>query len=268
MYDISGIRRDSRTKLALVLREAKPAVSVEQVATCLRIPKVEAAKRLARWARQGWLSRIRRGLYVAVPLESRMGDVLLEDPWVIVERLYSPCYIGGWSAAEQWELTRETFSSVVVMTTRKVRDRRPVIKGAHFVVRTILPEALFGTISIWRGNVKVSVSDPSRTILDLLDDPYFGGGLRSMVEGFCAYLDSQARDLPLLISYAEQLANGAIFKRLGYLLERFAPREEATIEACRARLSQGNAKLDPALPAERLITNWRLWVPANWARDE
>jgi predicted transcriptional regulator of viral defense system len=251
----------------LVLREAKPVVSVEQAAACLGIPSIEAAKKLARWARQKWVSRIRRGLYIGVPLESRTGDAVLEDPWLIVEELFAPSYIGGWSAAELWELTGTSFRSVVVMTTRKVRNRRPVIKGTPFVIRTVLPSALFGTRSIWRGNSRVIVSDPSRTVLDILNDPFLGGGLRAMAEELKVYLNAPAKDLALLLSYAQRLGNGAVFKRLGYLLERLAPNEEAAIETCRAHLSTGNAVLDPALPEERLITNWRLWVPANWARN-
>jgi len=42
---------------------------------------------------------------VSVPLESRTADVPLEDPWLIAERLFAPCYIGGWSAAEYLDLT-------------------------------------------------------------------------------------------------------------------------------------------------------------------
>ena len=33
---------------------------------------------------------------------------------------------------------------------------------------------------------------------------------------------------------------------------------------CRSRLTQGYARLDPALSSPRLITAWRLWVPASW----
>jgi hypothetical protein len=33
-----------------------------------------------------------------------------------------------------------------------------------------------------RGQVKVSVSDPTRTILDLLSDPALGGGIRSTMD--------------------------------------------------------------------------------------
>ena len=82
------------------------------------------------------------------------------------------------------------------------------------------------------------------------------------------YLGSKSKDLPLLISYADRLGHGAVFKRLGFLLERFAPAEREALAACRSRLTTGNVKLDPTLPAERLATSWRLWVPANWMKEQ
>ena len=75
-----------------------------------------------------------------------------------------------------------------------------------------------------------------------------------------AYLGGKTADRDLLIRYAEQFDNGAVFKRLGFLADtRLHDRKLAA--ACRARLTQGYARLDPALPSPKLITAWRLWVP-------
>ena len=266
MVTISGLGKKSRIKLAKLLRDTAGTITVEQAARSLDLPPSTAAKTLAAWVKQGWLSRVRRGLYIPVPLEARTADVALEDPMVIADRLFAPCYIGGWSAAEYWDLTEQIFRSVLVMTTNKLRNRKPTIKGTTFVVRTILPESLFGTKPVWRGRVRINLSDPSRTVLDLMDDPALGGGLRPSADVLQNYLRSKSKDLKLLTSYAEQLGSGAAFKRLGFLLERFAPTEREAIEICRKKISKGNVKLDPALAADRLVTAWRLWVPNGWAK--
>ena len=57
----------------------------------------------------------------------------------------------------------------------------------------------------------------------------------------------------------------AVFKRLGFLVSQWFD-DDPLIEACRLRLTQGNAKLDPALPCRRLVKAWRLWVPEHWAK--
>jgi predicted transcriptional regulator of viral defense system len=222
---------------------------------------------LARWAKAGWLSRVRRGLYVPVPLESRTSDVPLEDAWVIAAQLYGPCYIGGWSAAEYWDLTEQIFRTVVVLTVQRPRDRNPTIKQTDFLLRSVQEKALFGVKSVWRGQVKVDVSDPTRTMLDMLSDPQLGGGIRSTVDMLKNYLKSEKKDLALLLEYASRLGNGAVFKRLGFLLEKFSPADQDAISQCRERLTTGNAKLDPALETDKLVTRWRLWVPQRWLEE-
>ena len=89
----------------------------------------------------GWMARVRRGLYIPVPLESRTADMPLEDPWLVAGCLYAPCYIGGWSTAEYLGLTEQIFSTVMVMTVQKPRDRWPKIKGTGFWLRTVSEKA-------------------------------------------------------------------------------------------------------------------------------
>jgi len=264
MEYLSGLGKIERKRLAEVIRGTKGTISVKEAADILGILSTDAAKMMARWTKKGWLSRVRRGLYVPIPLESRTADVPLEDPWIIAGRLYAPCYIGGWSAAEYWNLTEQIFRTVVVMTRQKPRDRTPIIKGTTFMLRTISEKAMFGIKPVWRGQVKISVSDPTRTILDMLNDPRLGGGIRSAVDMFINYLKSENRNIVLLVDYAKRLGNGAVFKRLGFLLERFASSEKAAINACQLELTKGNAKLDPTLGMNKLITRWRLWLPKSW----
>ena len=178
MKILAGIGKTDRERMAAIIRGTKGTVSVEDAARILNVASTDAAKMLSRWSKKGWMSRIRRGLYVSVPLESRTADVPLEDPWIVADRLFSPCYIGGWSAAEYFDLTEQIFNTVMVMTVQKPRNRRPDIKGTAFMLRTISEKAMFGLKYVWRGQVKISVSDPTRTILDMLVDPVFGGGIR------------------------------------------------------------------------------------------
>lgn len=263
---MNGLGKADRERLSAVLRGTKGTISVAEAADILEMPGTNTAKLLSRWAKKGWLSRVRRGLYISVPLESRTADIPLEDAWVIADKLYSPCYIGGWSAAEYWDLTEQIFRTVIVLTTQRPRERKPTIKGTEFLLRTVSDKSMFGLKAVWRGQVKVSVSDPTRTVLDMLSDPQLGGGLRSTIDMFRNYMGSEKKDLELLVEYADQLGNGAVLKRLGFLLEKYAENEQDFIGQCRERLTTGNAKLDPALKAEKLITRWRLWVPERWAK--
>lgn len=263
----SGLGKRDRERMTAILRGTRQAISVSEAAkilpTCRR---QEVSKLLARLAAKGWMSRVKRGVYIPVPLESITAEIALEDPWAIAEKLYCPCYIGGWSAAEHWGLTEQIFRTIIVVTKQKPRDHNPIIKGTHFLLRTTDQKSMFGLQFIWRREVKVSISDPSRTILDLLVDPKLGGGIRTTIDIFVSYLASEYKNLKLLIGYAKCLNNGAVFKRLGYLLEQYAPTELAIIKACKEHLTEGKVKIDSQLETKKLITRWRLWVPKEWGK--
>ena len=265
MLTIGGLRRASRERLSKVLRQTSGSISPADASRALNVEQTEAARLLSKWSSRGWLSRVRRGLYVPMPIESSTSDLLLDDAWIVAERLFAPCYIGGWTAAAHWGLTEQIFRSTLIVTSRRPRTRRVEARGAVFVIRTGMSTAMFGLKPIWRGKVKVNVSDPTRTVLDLLDTPALGGGIRSVLDILKSYFSSTYRDPRLLIRYADQLGNRAVFKRLGFLAATFAPNEAELVAACRKRLSAGNAKLDPKLPGDRLVTAWRLRIPAGFA---
>jgi predicted transcriptional regulator of viral defense system len=264
MNKLLGLGKLDREQLASLLRATQGTISIKESASILGVSQQEAGKRLARWCTNGWLSRIKRGVYITVPLASTTTEIALEDSWVIAEKLYSPCYIGGWSAGEYWGLTEQIFRTIVIKTTQKPRNRHPTINGTAFMLVTTTTDLMFGLKVVWRGQVKILVSDPTRTILDFLINPKLGGGIRATVDMLNEYLNSEHKNLPLMIEYAARLENGAVFKRLGFLIERFAPEESAIIEFCQKNLSEGKVKLDPQLVSERLITKWRLWIPQNW----
>lgn len=262
--NISGIGKLGRQRMTALLRNTQQTISVAEAAGILNIRQTAASRLLAHWTNKGWLSRIKQGVYIPVPLESATADITLEDPWIIAEKLYSPCYIGAWSAAEYWGLTEQIFRTIVVITTQKPRNRKPIIKGTNFLLHTTSQQAMFGLQSLWRNNVKVFISDPTRTVIDLLAEPKFSGGIRTTSDILKEYLKSPHKNLELLIKYAKQLDNSAVFKRLGFLLEQFAPQELAIIETCKSFVTISKAKLDPQLDADKFVTRWRLWVPENW----
>lgn len=255
---------NGRRKLVSVIRAAGSVIETDDVVMTLSIGRAEASKLLSRWVSQGWLRRVGPGKYVPVPLDSLESKHVLTDPWVLVPALYAPAYIGGRTAAEHWDLTEQMFRDIVVMTAQPVRKSRQERHGAQFTLHHVQDKKIFGTKVVWRGSAKIAVSDVHRTIVDMLNDPSVGGGIQHVADCFAAYLKRSDRDDRLLVEYAERLGNGAIFKRLGFLAERYSM-TSTLVKKSRVRLTKGNAKLDPALQGTRLISKWRLWIPPSWA---
>lgn len=265
----SSMKTDSlplgRRKLVKVIRMAGDVIEIDDAVKALSIRRTEASKLLSRWAKQGWLRRVGRGAYVAAPIDSLESQHVLDDPWVLIPTLFEPAYIGGWTAAEHWDLTEQLFREIMVMTAQTVRQKNQIRHGTEFHLNHIDEARMFGTKPVWRGRSKVAISDVHRTIIDMIDVPTHGGGIQHVADCFSEYLARSDRNEETLIAYADRLGNGAIFKRLGLLAELLGA-SDALIEACANRLTQGNAKLDPNLPCNRLISRWRVIVPDSWAQ--
>ena len=263
MQVLSGIRAKSRFQLAAVLRRHRGAVTVKEAAVVLHLPALDTAKLMARWVQQGWLARVRRGLYVPVPVEGFTAEGATHNPGLLAAHVFAPCYLAGWSAATHWGLTPRTAPVVMVSTTRKVGRAEMTFGGSNYQIKKITPAQFFGTKAVWRDGTWIKISDPHKTIVDMLDDPGLGGGARGVERVFRAYFETPLRDLDQLIAYAQQMKNGAIFKRLGWLLERCGVTDATALAAVRAHLTAGNAKIDARLICNRLITRWRLWIPKD-----
>lgn len=117
------------------------------------------------------------------------------------------------------------------------------------------------------GKNKIPISDPTKTIIDGLNDPAVFGGVRMLSDILQVYLESEEFDLKKFLIYAKKMNNSAIFKRLGFLLGSSKLKKSmiTLIETCRAQIKTGYSQLDPSTPGKYLVTAWNLWVPQkNW----
>jgi predicted transcriptional regulator of viral defense system len=249
-----------RAQLVRVLAASGDVIHISDVAKALAVSRTDAAKRLARWMEQGWISRVGRGAYVPASLDTQGSERVLDDAWVLVPALFSPAYVGGRTAAEHWDLTEQIFKDVVVITGQAIRKKTLERQGFQFTLKHLDPSKIFGTKPIWRHRTKVPVSDVHRTIIDMLDDPALGGGIQHVSDCLASYLKRTDRDDQKLIDYGERLGNGAVFKRLGYLVESH-PSGGKLAELCSTRLTTGISKLDPSQNCSRIISKWRLCIP-------
>jgi predicted transcriptional regulator of viral defense system len=258
---VAGVGGRHRAHLAALHRAFPGPFNALQASSILGIELTPTRRLLAALASGGWLARVRAGWYISVPIEASEPSEWREDPWIVAGTLFAPSYIGGWSAAEHWELTDQIFRDVYVVAGKKVRPSRQSIQGTDFVIRSIEKKALFGTRRVWRRRIAVDVSDLHRTIVDVLDLPSAAGGGLHATELLCAYFDHADADPDRLIEYGDRLGRGTVFKRLGYLVERKALADASFIGACHGRITRGLSWLDPAGPRKgRIVSRWNLRV--------
>ena len=259
--NIGGISKNKREALDLLNRKLTGPFRINDVMKLLNISYVKAAHLLAYWASTGWLTRIKKGLYSTVPLGAESPKSRVEDPWIVANKVFQPCFIGGWSACEHWGFTEQIFDSIVVFTSQRVRKSKVQIQQRTFILKYVNRKKFFGTKSIWRGQTKLQISDPIKTIVDILNDPYIGGGMKHIAMIVANYFGSESREDSKLIDYMKKIKNKTIYKRLGYLIEILELDADNLLRACKRNISKGYSIFDPSISSTgKIVRRWNLRV--------
>jgi predicted transcriptional regulator of viral defense system len=263
----AGISTAGRSELARVLVGGRRFVTTADASAALEIDADAAAKKLSRWAEYGWLRRVRRGLYIGVPVDAPHPKNWSEDPLAIAAEVW-PCYFTGWTAANEWALSDQVFRTTVLKTTARVRAVSVRLLDHDYLITSVSEHDMqWGLKSQWRSESRLRFADPARTVIDILDSPKLGGGMRHGAEVLATYLDEQDPDI--LIKYADRLGNGAVFKRLGFTLETLGTNLPDIVQACRDRVTAGVSALDPDGPTGgRILTRWGLRVNTTVGTEE
>jgi predicted transcriptional regulator of viral defense system len=264
MTDFKGFDAKYRHYFSQLARSGQGPITIQQATTILEVPYNSAKYILARLAKSGWLFRIKQGLYVPIPPTVEDGLPFAEEPWVIANALFDPCYIGGWDAVSHWDLTDQIFNDTFVYTQTPQKKSKHEYLNHIFIVHKVPKEQFFGFKIVWKQSIKLKISDPSRTMIDFFDTPHLFGGSTTLHEVFLEYLRSEHKDVDLLVNYALGMKNKAILKRLGFLLEYEGLLTPDVADKLLANKSSGKVKLVPTQACPKLITKWQLWVPDNW----
>jgi len=260
MLQPAGISGKGRAELARVFATGRRFIEPADVATALSVDAETAAQKLARWAADGWVRRVRRGLYIGVPVDAADPSAWAEDALLVASAVWSPCYFTGWTAASHWSLSEQVFRTTALKTTQRVRRSTGRLLDRDYLLSHVTADALtWGLKSEWHDETKLLFADPARVVIDVLDAPRLGGGIRHVAEIVAAYFEDH--EPGMLIDYGDRLGNRAVFKRLGYLVETLGIDVPDLLSACRQRISSGVSALDPdGPPGGRRIMRWGLRV--------
>lgn len=217
---------------------------------------------LSRMAHKGWLQKLDSGVYRILPLYASGEAPQIEDPWSIAMDLFKPAFISGWTAAEHWDLTEQIFNTVSLVTSIPKNPTLQKIGGVDFRIKCLPTHRIFGHAPIWEGSRKIEMADPNRLVIDILDDPSFGGGGRHTLDIVKEYVRAGKCEGGILMDYAKRFGKGTVFKRMGFLMEAFnAPVSKPWLEECRTSISRGISDLDPGSPhVGRISTRWNLRI--------
>ncbi|MHA1771487.1 MAG: type IV toxin-antitoxin system AbiEi family antitoxin domain-containing protein [Candidatus Thorarchaeota archaeon] len=206
---------------------------------------------LSRLERRGWIERIEKGKYMIIPLGAKKGLYTLNE-FVIGSILIKPSAISYWSALNFHGLTEQIPTTVFVQTTsRKKKTTLKIFNVTYKFVR-LKETKFFGLETKWVDRFRINITNKAKTIVDCLDKPKYCGGVIEIAKA----LTNDTLDFDLISTYATQIGNSGVIRRLGFLCDTLGIHIELPEIKVRNYLL-----LDPTLPSiPKVNSKWKLFV--------
>ena len=244
--------------IAELYEQQKAIFSNKDVEKIMGLSPKSARSLVRRLVDRGVATRLKPGLFILVPYELGHERDYLGNPYLVAREIVGSTdhYISHASAMDIHQMVTQPQFVVYTTTTRAIRPR--FVLGTEFRFVRCKPENVFGTTYHWISKTeKVRISDLERTVIDGLKQSEYCGGFSEVAKGFWMQRDNI--NLKRLVEYALFLDIGAVYRRLGYLLDLFALEVPREIEMLRQKLTPSYAILDPMLPEEgKFFAQWRL----------
>lgn len=218
--------------------------------------------------RRGLVTRLRAGLYTLIPFELGRATEYVGDPHVIAKELCAGhrYFLSHASAMELHRMVTQPQLTIYVSTSL----RKPTlhIHGYEYRFVAVKPEQIFGLTEIWITKQQaIKVSDKERTIIDGLRQPEYAGGIPEVAKAL--WMTRSEIKLSRLLDYAHRFQNGALTRRLGFLLELYKVAPSGQLERLRTKLTSTYDRLDPTLPkGGPFQARWRLQLNIDEAELE
>lgn len=216
--------------------------------------------------RQGWIVRVRRGVYEVAPIWATRGSFESDRFAGLSQSLEPPYYVGYRSALELYGWLQQPVVGRLWIAVPQPRRLLQTPRDRVVWVVTKADRFDWGVTQRWLGSAKLSVSDPERTFLDCLHLPRHAGGITEVAAALIQAWSTL--DLDRLTAHLDRLGNTSVVRRLGVLAEsvELAEASRLTQRLPRRRWRGRPVSLDPSLPAGGEINRrWavRMNVPAN-----
>jgi len=240
-------------------RQGKRLFTYEDVAKAYGSNNGGLHKLLSTLVKRGWLQRFEKGKYLILPFEAGREGEWTEHEFIIASYLIEPYYIGFRSALNYYGYTEQVSRTVFIASTRRKLKSALEISGVTYRFVYMKDRKFFGVSQITLNGYKVNISDREKTIVDCLDRLEYSGGISEVAKAI-SYGRGEL-DFVKMAEYARKIGNGAVVKRLGYLLEKLEIISDAAIGIFRESLGNSYALLDTLAGHQgRHVERWKVIV--------
>lgn len=183
---------------------------------------------------------------------------ITEEGIIIASYLVETYYVSYWTALDFYGWTEQPSLTVFIASTKL---KRPVeLKGTTFKFVKLPPERFFGFDEQWVVNQKVKIADREKTIVDCLGHPRYCSEMVEVAMGL--WNGRKGINFETVLHYSLRMKNGAVIKRLGYLMDALEIEKPAFRKKLKRLIGYGYLSLDPGGKAGGSHVNkeWRVRV--------
>ena len=221
----------------------------------------QTRKAMSRLLKKGWVKRLARGLYLLVPLEAGIDGQWSDDPLLIGTQLVAEGAIGYWTALHYWQMTEQIPRTIFVQTKIQRKPSLEKISGLQYQFVSVKPDRFFGIQKQTSKGMSFGATDREKTLIDACSRPDLCGGIMQIAQ---ALQSIDVLDWEKLYEYLERFDSGAVYKRLGYLVEHLAipmPEKDKRMDAWQSKMTRGIAWLEPGgAQSGSINTRWRIRI--------
>lgn len=255
----------SATFILSLYDDGKTIFTLEEASKYLNLEGQGLQKFLSPLIKKGILNRLITGLYTIVPFDLGNTAQFMGNPYVVAREVIrmkqksnQPQYfISHASAFELHQMATQPQMDIYATTIKQIKEKIS-IQGMRFHFITIKKKDFFGFKKHWVSKTEaIFISDLERTIIDGLKLPEYCGGVTEVAKGL--WIKRKEISTKKLIEYAEKIDSGAVYRRLGYLLELYKLATDSELMSLQKQLTKSYQILDPTQIDEgKYLAKWKL----------
>lgn len=208
---------------------------------------------LMRYQRQGYISKVRRGLYCVNNIASLLPEV---NKFQVASAVTSTSYVAYHAAMEYHGLAHQVYYDVAVGGEQPFNSFE--FDGNNYFFRHIATHVGVDTPI---ADSHVRVTNVERTVIDCIDRIDLCGGWEELIN--CLRSVHYLRE-EVLLTILKAYSRIALYKKVGFLFEQLdMPVSSNLIDMCRQYAKESVTYLTSDGDSDTFNATWRLYVPKN-----
>jgi len=210
---------------------------------------------LRRYKKQGWISQVRRDLYVATDLANKAS---LATKFEIASQITPSSFLAYHAALEYYGLAHQVFYELYVSSMETFNDFD--YEGITYTF--CQSKSKVGVVNPVTDSL-IKVTDLERTVLDCINRIDLSGGLEELVQSFAiiTYINESK-----LLDYLHHFNKQALYQKAGFILGYFQKEmklSDAFFETCKSKIGKSTRYLTDRQESDTYFKEWKLCAPEN-----